>query len=157
MLSRPIGLACRPSCDQLERLEQFVAGAEAAGQHGEGVGAVGHHGLALVHRLHHNQLGQAAVGQLLRLQEARDDADGRTAPDQHGVGDGAHQADVAAAVDQAESAARQGGAEPPCGVGVDGAAPATGTAEDANVLHEEFLNGATAPRRLLVLAAEFVL
>ena len=77
VFSKPMGLACNPELRPGEDLEQLVGRPEAAGQGDEGVGAVGHDGLALVHRLDHDQFGQPAVGQFLLHQEARDDADRR--------------------------------------------------------------------------------
>ena len=92
-------------------LEQLLERAGGAGQRDEGVGELGHPGLALVHRLHDLQPRQAGVGQLVVHQVLGDDADHLAAGGQRGVGDDAHQADVPAAVDDADAGVGQVGGE----------------------------------------------
>ena len=99
-------------------LEQLLERARGAGQRDEGVGEVGHHGLALVHRLHDLQPGQAGVRHLVVHQVLGDDADDLAAGGQRGVGDDAHQPDVPAAVDDADAGLRQVGGEGGGGVAV---------------------------------------
>ena len=94
-----------------EHLEELVQRAVAARQHDERVRRVGHRRLPLVHRLGNAQAGQAGVGDLLGGERAGDHAV-RFAPGvEHGVRYGAHQADVTAAVDQADAALRKHAAE----------------------------------------------
>ena len=56
------GLAVPAELGPGPHLEQLVQRAEAAGQRDEGVGELGHEGLALVHRVHHAQVGYARCG-----------------------------------------------------------------------------------------------
>ena len=86
--------------------EDFLQRARPARQRHEGVGAVGHHALALVHGLRHVQFGQSAVRQLFAHQRLGDDADGLAASLHHGIGDRAHDAHAGAAVDQSDALAR---------------------------------------------------
>ena len=89
-------------------LEQLLEGADAAGQREEGIGALGHHLLALVHRRRR----RAARVRPRWPTSRRISASGITpttaaAGGQRGVGHHAHQADAAAAVDQLPAAARR--------------------------------------------------
>ena len=94
------GARARPA----QGLEELLECADPAGKGEEGGRLVGHHGLALVHVGHDVQLGQPVVRDLLGRQRLGDHAD-RPAPRlEHRVGDDAHQADPAAAVDQANPA-----------------------------------------------------
>ena len=61
---------------------------------------LGHHRLALVHRMDDVQGGDAVVRELARDERVRDDAGDLPARVEDGVGDDAHQSDVAAAVDE---------------------------------------------------------
>ena len=69
------------------------------------------------------QLGQAAVADLAVDQRLRHHADHLAAGGQRGVGEHAHQADVAAAVDEPDAALREHGAERPRRVCVGGIVP----------------------------------
>jgi hypothetical protein len=100
------------------RLEQLLQRAEAAGQRHEGVSGLGHLQLALVHGVDDAQLLDAAMAQLARDEAARDDAQHLAAGGQRGVGDLAHQAGMAAAVDEAMAALAEGGTERAGGLGV---------------------------------------
>jgi len=116
-------------------LEQFLQRAHAAGQGHETVGQVGHQRLAVVHAADHVQFGQACVGEFLGLQRRRDDADYLAAGRQSRVGDDAHQADVAAAVDNSEPAADGGDGKFAGRGGVLGPAADVRAAEDAESPH----------------------
>ncbi|KAG0732146.1 hypothetical protein G6F23_014608 [Rhizopus arrhizus] len=87
-----------------QHLEDFFHCPEAAGQGHEAIGQVEHARLALVHRADDLQFGQAAMGHFPVGQLARDHAGHFTAGGKYGVGHGSHQADVAAAVHQAQAA-----------------------------------------------------
>ena len=86
-------------------LEQLVERAEAAGQRGEAVRELGHQRLPLVQRADDVQLRQAAVRELAVDERLRDHADHLAAGRERSVGDGAHQPDPAAAVDDADARA----------------------------------------------------
>ena len=118
-----------------QHLEHLVQGAEAAGQGDEAVGQVEHAHLALVHRADDLQLGQAAVRDLPVGQLLRDHAGDLAAGLEHGVGDDAHQADVAAAVDQADAFAGQAVAQGDGAFGVGRLAAGVGAAIDADRAH----------------------
>ena len=66
----------------------------------EAVGELGHQGLALVHGPDDVELREACVPDFAVHQRPRHDAYHLAAGPQRGVGDDAHQADVAAAVDE---------------------------------------------------------
>ena len=116
-------------------LEQLVERAEAAGQRREAVRELGHQRLALVQRADHVQLGQAAVRELAVDERLRDHADHLAAGRERPFGDGAHQTDAAAAVDDADPAGGCGGAERACRVGVRRRPSAGGAAENADPPH----------------------
>ena len=98
-------------------LDQFFQRADAAGQRDEGVGALEHDALALVHVGRDDHLVGAFERQFARLQEFRNDADDLAAVVMDGPGERAHQAVGAAAIDEADAVPRQqpakrrGGAE----------------------------------------------
>ena len=98
------GLGVQPELAHVRISHSSSKRAEAAGEGDEAVGQVGHHRLALVHRTDDPQLGEALVGDLPAHEGLRDDADDLAAGGQHGVGQDAHQADVAAAVHEPEPA-----------------------------------------------------
>ena len=81
------------------RLEQLLDRAETAGQGHEAVGQPGHLVLALVHRADDFELGQRQVGDVGVHQGLRDHPGDPAAGGEHGVGEDAHQAHAAAAVD----------------------------------------------------------
>jgi len=85
----------------------FHERADATGHGNEGVGQVGHHRLARVHGVDDAQVGDAVMGDLAIGQGLRDDADHFPAGGQRRVGHHAHQADVAAAVNQADALLRK--------------------------------------------------
>jgi hypothetical protein len=85
-----------------EDLEELLEGAQPAGQGDETVGQLGHAGLAGVHRVDHLEAGQALVADLPFEQRAGSPHH-LAAGGQAGVGDDAHQADVAAAIHQLDA------------------------------------------------------
>ena len=97
-------------------LDQLFQRADAAGQRDEGVGALEHDALALVHVARDDQLLRVAAGVLAVGQEFRDDAGHLAAVVEHRLGDRAHQADRAAAIDQADAVLGQDGSERPRGL-----------------------------------------
>jgi hypothetical protein len=66
----------------------------------DGIGALEHLELALVHVLYNHRLGQRGMAGFALEQEARDHADHLAARLQGRIGEHAHQADAAAAVNQ---------------------------------------------------------
>src|SRR4051812_50227681 len=81
-----------------EDLEQLLERADAARERDEGVGELGHQGLALVHGADHAQVAEALVADLEIEDLLRDDADDLAARLERSVGDGAHHPDLATAV-----------------------------------------------------------
>ena len=86
-------------------VEDLVERAEPARQCDERVGFARSELLALEHGGGDAQLGQVALADLAVEQPLRDDAQDRAAGRQGGAGGDAHQADLAAAIDQAPAAA----------------------------------------------------
>ena len=97
-------MAWRPSCAHDATSASSSSVPSPPGRAMKPSARAGHLGLALVERLDDAQLGQAGVCQLAIDQPARDDADDLAAGRQRRVGDGAHHADAAAAVDDADPA-----------------------------------------------------
>jgi len=71
------------------------------------VGKIGHHRLAFMHGLGDVKLAQAGVPDLALDQRPRDDADDASAGGERRIGHRAHQADLAAAIDDGEPGFRQ--------------------------------------------------
>src|SRR2546422_2717976 len=90
-----------------EDLQGLLEGPEPARQRHEAVGEARHQGLALVHAGHDVEVTQPRMGQLRGHQAARDDPHDLAAPGEHGVGEGAHEAGRAAAVDEADPAGQE--------------------------------------------------
>ncbi len=80
-------------------LDQFLQRANSSRQSDKGVGALEHFAFALVHAAGDDHF-VVVRRPLLLHQEFRDDAGGLAAVREHGLGDCAHQADRAAAVDE---------------------------------------------------------
>ncbi|MNT19292.1 hypothetical protein D3C72_1545470 [compost metagenome] len=118
-----------------QHLEDFFHGAEAAGQGDEAIGQIEHARLALMHRTDDLQFGQAAMGHFPVGQLARNHAGDLTAGGEHGIGHGAHQADIAAAVHQAHAVAGDAIAQRNGAFGVDRLAASVGTAVHTDRLH----------------------
>ena len=117
-------------------LDQLFQRADAAGQRDERVRQLEHLLFAFVQVARDDQL--AAVERALALgQEVRDDAGDLAAVVEHGFGKLAHQADRAAAVDQADAVLRQDFAEGAGGLDEGGVGSRAGAAIDA-----DFSNGA---------------
>src|SRR5690606_2447574 len=83
-----------------QHFEDFLHGAEAAGQGDERIGELEHVHLARVHRVDDFQPGQSAVGDFPVGQLLRDHTGHFTIGLEHRVGHRTHQADIAAAVDK---------------------------------------------------------
>jgi hypothetical protein len=94
-----------------ENLQRLLQGAEPAREGDEAVGQRGHGGLALVHAVDEAHVADARMRELAGGQRAGDDADDLTAVRQHGIGQGAHQADRAPAVHQPQLLADEGAPE----------------------------------------------
>src|SRR5690606_31893337 len=88
--------------------------------------------LACVHTVHHFQAGQTAVADFGALQALRDDADHFATGIERRVGDHTHQADGAAAVDQANASLGQVLTQRFGGFAVDRAGAGAGSTEDAD-------------------------
>ena len=114
-------------------LDQFFERADAAGERHEGVRALEHDALALVHVARDDQFGYLAVDVFAACQKFRDHADDVSALGEDRGGDRAHQADGAAAIDQPGLALGQQRAERDRGFDEARIGPGTGTAIDADI------------------------
>ena len=115
--------------------EEFLQGAEASRQGDEGVGQRRHERLALVHAGDDVQPGHRFEREFPFRQRLGNDAVNRAAGLHHRVGDGAHQADVPAAVHQPVSARCQQLAQLDCRLPVARVGAALRTAKHADVAH----------------------
>src|SRR4051812_36524686 len=113
-------------------LDQLLERAGAAGERDERIREVGHEGLALVHRADLVELRQPLMGDLAPDEVAGDDTDHLAAVLERRVGHDPHQADVRAAVDDADAAARQRAREAGRRRGVGGVAPRVGSGVHAH-------------------------
>jgi hypothetical protein len=81
-------------------LDELLQGADAAGQGHEGVGLLEHQPLAGVHVRDHDGLLHVVEQLLAGFQKFRDNPCDITPMVEGGLGDGAHEADIAAAIDE---------------------------------------------------------
>src|SRR5690606_27856759 len=133
------GLPAQAELAPGQHLEHFVHGAEAAGQGDETVGQFEHPRLAGVHGIDDFQPRHALVRDLPVDQLLRDHADDFAASFEHRIGDDAHQADVAAAVDQRDAVAGHARAEVAGEGGIGGVVAGVGAAVDAESLHASII------------------
>jgi hypothetical protein len=131
-VEKAVGFAVKAELGPGEDFGKFLEGAEAAGQGDEGIGKVGHEGLAFMHGGDDPKVFKAKMGDFLRNEGLRDDAGDFAAGGHYGVGDGAHQPDTAAAEDEADTAFGEQGAQIAGGRGVTGAGTGIGAAIDAD-------------------------
>ncbi len=115
-------------------LEEFLKGAKAARQDQERDGELAHESLAGVHGVDNMELLHAAMDDFLVDKDLRNDAGYVTAGSQDGIGDGAHQADTGAAIDEAEGALSEQAAKLFSGRAILGPGTFGGRAEDGNAL-----------------------
>ena len=130
----------KPQLAPGQNFAEFLEGAEAAGQGDETVGQLGHARLAGVHRIDDFDPRQCpvidgAAGHFLAHQGFGNDADDRAAGGQTGIGHGAHQADIAGAVDQFDATRGQQLAELFGFGAVDRVVAGVGATEDADSFH----------------------
>ena len=94
-----------------EYLKKLFKGAETAGQSEECICLFAHKPLACVHCVHDMQFAEAVVADFLVNQHVRNDAHDAAACCECGVGDGTHESDLCASIDEADAAAGQCAAE----------------------------------------------
>ena len=92
-------------------LEHLVERADAARQHGEGIGPLGHQPLALVHRRDDREFAEPRMGEFGIAQVSRDDADDAAAPGKRRIGEEPHQSDPSAPEDGFDPGEGEPGAE----------------------------------------------
>ena len=88
-------------------LDQFLERADPAGQSDEGVGAIKHRLLAVVHVADDDQFMRRAQRVFLADEEVRDDAGHMPAGGERRAGEATHQAVAAAAVDEPDALGRE--------------------------------------------------
>ncbi len=118
-----------------EDLEQFLGRADAAGQRDEGVREIGHLALARVHGIDGDEGGELAMADFHGDEVVRNDADDFAAAGERGIGQRTHQADVAAAVNEADFFRGEEGSELDGDGPIDGIEAGAGPAVDANSAH----------------------
>ena len=120
-------------------LHGLVQGAEAAGQHHEGVRALEHHALARVHVVDHHELRQVRMAQLELHEETGDHPGDLASVAERRAGEDAHDADSSAPVDEPDAAFGKTLPERLGGSGEGGIGPVSGTAEDGDGTHDATL------------------
>ena len=113
-------------------LDGFVEGAEAAGHDDKGMGSLEHLALAVVHGFGEDEVDCALVRDLAALEEGGNDAEDLAACCQGGVGGDAHEADIAAAVDEADACLAEALAEGLGGGAESGVVAEAGATEDGD-------------------------
>jgi hypothetical protein len=122
-----------------EDLEEFLEGSEAPGQNDEGVRALAHQRLTGVHGAGDVKLGETIVGDLEIDEHLGDDADDVTSGLEGSLGEGAHETDTRATVDEANVVPGKRSAEGLGLLAVDGAGTLGGGAEDSNVANRHIV------------------
>ena len=92
-------------------LDQFLEGADSAGQRDESVGAIEHRLLAFVHVADHDQVVGGGQRMLLANKEVRDDPGHVAARGERRAGETAHEAIATAAIDESDALGREGSAQ----------------------------------------------
>ena len=134
VLSIRIGLVWRPSCAQVICSTSSSRVPMPPGQGHEGVGFLEHQALARVHVGNDDGLLHVVQQLLAGFQEVGDDARHIAAMVENGLGDGAHQADIAAAIDQIDAALGHLAAQCRRSFGENGIVAEAGAAIDTNGL-----------------------
>lgn len=114
---------------------EFLERADAAGQGDEGVGELGHAGLALAHRGHDLAFVQVCVGMALVVQALGDHAVSVAAAVDYVVREHPHQTFMRTAVDDAQAGVGDGLAECGSAVGIALCAAGVGAAEHGDRLN----------------------
>ena len=127
------GLGVAAELGPRELLHQLLQRADAAGERDEGIRPVEHQLLALVHVLDHDHLVGVAQHALLLRQEFRNDAGHVSAVRQDRASNLAHEAEAAAAVDEADAGFGDQTSEYACHLGVGGIDAGVGATVDADV------------------------
>ena len=120
-----------------QQLAERLEGAEPAGEGHEGVRQLGHLALALVHRVHHAQLGELAMGHLSVHERVGDHTDHASSRLESRGGDAAHHAHTGSAVDEVDALLGQDAPEPLRGLQVADVLSRRGAAEHADPPHPQ--------------------
>src|SRR6185437_17122189 len=97
----------------------------------ETIGQFRHQRLAFVHGFDHAQIAQAAMAHFPGHERFGNDAENIPASRQDGIGDDAHESDIAAAIDESDAAFREFGASRLGRLSINSVAAAARSAEDA--------------------------
>ena len=124
----------QPQLVPRQQLERLIEGAEAAREHDDAVGQLGHAGLASMHGRLDIQFGEALVSHLAFDELLGHDADGFAAATHHCIGHHPHQPDVTSAEDQPMAALRDRLTQGRCGAEVGRIVAGARSAEHADVL-----------------------
>jgi hypothetical protein len=128
------GLVVEAELSPGEDLKELVEGAHPAGEGDEGVGEVVHHRFAVVHGGDDVEASEGEVVDLAGEQGVGDDAKGLAAVVEDGVGEGTHEADGGAPVNERDAMRREQGAEGDGVFAEAGVCAGLRAAEDADAL-----------------------
>ncbi len=129
-IQKTAGLMMNPEQCPRDDFEDFFERAEAAGHGDETVGQIRHFRLALVHTIDDVHFSDAGVSDLFTSETVRDDANGLAAILHDCIGDRAHEADVAAAVNERNAFAGQQRTQFPSRFAISGIGAHVGAAEN---------------------------
>ena len=133
------GFVVKAELEPCQRLEHFFQCANAAGQDDEAITEVRHQLLAFMHGADAVHFRCPGVGEFLVGEVMRDDANDFASSGENGIGEQAHQSDIAAAVDEADALRRKLGAAVLRGFGEFRERAWAGTTVDAEAVeHIEF-------------------
>jgi hypothetical protein len=124
-----------PSCAQVHCPKNSSSVPAPPGSATKTVGKIGHHRLAFMHGLGDVKLAQAGVPELALDQRPRDHADDASAGGERRIGHRAHQADLAAAIDDGEPGLRQRLSGGDSGFEIERIESGARAAENANGFH----------------------
>lgn len=133
------GFVVQAELEPRQCLEQFFQRTDAAGQDDEAIAEVRHQLLALMHGADAVHFSCPGVGEFLVGEVMRDDANDFASGGERGIGEQAHQPDIAAAIDEADGLRRKLGAAVLRGFGEFREGAGAGATVDAEAVeHIEF-------------------
>ncbi len=118
-----------------EDFAEFLESSETAGEGDEAVGEFSHEGFAFVHGIDDAEVGEFDFSEFFFDEELGDDADDFAAVVDDGIGDAAHESDVASAVDEFNAFTDEQFAKSVGSLDVRGIGTEAGATKDGDAFH----------------------